>query len=38
MHPTRTFWIEARKRELLRCLSPVDWPVYPRVGRIVRAE
>jgi hypothetical protein len=36
-HPARTLE-EARKREPVRCSSLVDWPVYPRLRRTMRAS
>ena len=37
-HPARTFWEEARKRERVRCSSLIDWPVYPRLRRIMQGS
>jgi len=30
--------LEARKRERVRCSSLVDWPVYPRLRRIMQGS
>jgi hypothetical protein len=36
--PCSHLWEEARKRERVRCSSLVDWPVYPRLRRTMRAS
>jgi hypothetical protein len=33
-HPARTLGLKARKRERVRRLSLVDWPVYPCLTRL----
>ena len=37
-HPARTLGLKARKRERVRCSSLVDWPVYPRLRRIMQGS
>jgi hypothetical protein len=38
--PSNAAWLsrEARKRERVQCSSLVDWPVYPRLTRTMRAS
>jgi hypothetical protein len=35
---SRTLRMKARKRERVRCSSLIDWPVYPRLKRTMRAS
>ena len=37
-HPARTLGWNTRKLERVRCSSLVDWPVYPRLGRIMQGS